>query len=285
MTSSPLTGALAFMLLCLPSGRPQGALQGGSAAERAVRSLEERWLRAEDDPDTLDVILADDFVHVLPAGFITKGQQVAHLRSHPARGHEAKRFETLRVRVFGDAAVATGVVAATAADGRVHRTAFTDVFARRDGQWQAVSAQELPLEERPDAGGSGDTASARVRQDVDAGNQAWIDGLEAGDGDRAAAGFAPDAVSCGAAGDCLNGAAAIAAAYKSLIATRGRATAASVRSETLRVDHDLAYESGSSEARFPDGTVRVGRFSTVWKLQPDGHWKIFRNMGLPAGQP
>jgi ketosteroid isomerase-like protein len=55
-----------------------------------------------------------------------------------------------------------------------------------------------------------------------------------------------------------------------------------VRSETLHVDHDLAYESGYSEARFPHGLVLKGRFSTVWKRQGDGHWKIFRNISLPA---
>jgi uncharacterized protein (TIGR02246 family) len=285
MTGSPAAGLVALALLCLPSGISP-SIQGDPAGERALLSLERRWLAADDNPDTLAAILADDFVHVLPSGFVTKRQQIDFLRSHPAPPPESRHFENLRARIYGAAGVVTGIVVATAQDGRVRRTAFTDVFARHDGGWRAVSAQELSLGDALASGGESAGALApNLRRDVDAGNQAWIDGLKAGDGERAAAGFAPDAVSCGAAGDCLSGAAAIAAAYQRLIATRGRATAASVRSETLHVDHDLAYESGASEARFPDGTVRAGRFSTVWKLQPDGHWKIFRNMGLPAGQP
>ena len=50
---------------------------------------------------------------------------------------------------------------------------------------------------------------------------------------------------------------------------------------SVRVDHDLAYESGYAEAHFANGMVRNGRFSTVWKIQGDGHWKIFRNLSLP----
>jgi ketosteroid isomerase-like protein len=75
---------------------------------------------------------------------------------------------------------------------------------------------------------------------------------------------------------------AVAVQYKEVIAKFGRATSGFVRSETLHVDHDLAYESGYAEAHFLNGAVRKGRFSTVWKLQDDGHWKIFRNISLPA---
>ena len=49
------------------------------------------------------------------------------------------------MRIYGTTAVANGIVAATLPDGRVQKTAFTDVFAFRGDRWQAVSAQELPL--------------------------------------------------------------------------------------------------------------------------------------------
>jgi ketosteroid isomerase-like protein len=78
--------------------------------------------------------------------------------------------------------------------------------------------------------------------------------------------YSQDAVFCKATGDCVKGPVAIAARH----------------SEALRADHDLAYESGEAETHFLDGAVRKGRFSTVWKLQPDGHWKIFRNVSLSA---
>lgn len=121
----------------------------------------------------------------------------------------------------------------------------------------------------------------KLKQDIAAGNQAWVDGLKSGDAKLAASSYGPDAVHCGADGACVTGQSAAIALYQSVIDKFGRATGALVRSESLHVDHDLAYESGYSEAHFPNGNARRGRFSTVWKLQPDGHWKIFRNMSLP----
>jgi len=123
---------------------------------------------------------------------------------------------------------------------------------------------------------------ANLRNDIDAGNQAWVDDLKAGDIDRIVSSYSQDSVNCNAAGDCVRGLMAVAVQYKEVIARFGRATSGFVRSETLHVDHDLAYESGYAEARFLNGAVRKGRFSTVWKLQDDGHWKIFRNISLPA---
>jgi len=122
----------------------------------------------------------------------------------------------------------------------------------------------------------------QLERDLKEGNQAWVVGLKTGNADLIAAAYMDDAVNCSAAGDCVKGREATAAQYKAGIAKSGRATDAFVRSESLRVDHDLAYESGYAEAHFPNGMVRQGRFSTVWKIQADGHWKIFRNLSLPA---
>lgn len=99
----------------------------------------------EDDPNSLESILADDFVHVLPVGFVTKREQLTFLRTHPHSSRETKHFEDLKIRIFGSAAVVNGVVVATDANGKVRRTLFTDVLAYRDGRWQAVNAQELAL--------------------------------------------------------------------------------------------------------------------------------------------
>ena len=120
-----------------------------------------------------------------------------------------------------------------------------------------------------------------LKRDIEAGNQAWVVGLKTGNADLVAAAYADDSVHCSAAGDCVKGREAAAAQYSDVITRFGRATDAFVRSESLRVDHDLAYESGYAEAHFANGMVRQGRFSTVWKIQSDGHWKIFRNLSLP----
>ena len=121
-----------------------------------------------------------------------------------------------------------------------------------------------------------------LRKDLEAGNQAWVVGLKTGDADLIAAAYADDSVHCSATGDCVRGREATATQYREVIAKFGRATEAFVRSESLRVDQDLAYESGYGEVHFANGMVRKGRFCTVWKIQGDGHWKIFRNLSLPA---
>lgn len=122
---------------------------------------------------------------------------------------------------------------------------------------------------------------ANLRNDIDNANREWLEGLKTGDAARAAAGFAGDAVNCNAAGDCVRGIDALRAGYADLIARFGNATGGVVRSETLHVDHDLAFETGYAEALFANANARKGRFATVWKLQKDGHWKIIRNLALP----
>lgn len=114
--------------------------------EQEVKAVEQRWLENEGRADVVQSILADDFVHVLPAGFISKEDQLAFLRNHPNSFPGSKHFDELRVRIYGDVAIATGIVSTIHDPGaKAKRTAFTDVFVRRDGKWLAVNAQELPL--------------------------------------------------------------------------------------------------------------------------------------------
>lgn len=114
-------------------------------AEQEVQAVEERWLSHESDPEVVASILADDFIHVLTVGFIDKSQHLQYLRQHPGAFPGTKQFEALRVRVYGDTAVATGVVSTDLGTGAPRRFAFTDVFVRRNGKWLAVNAQELAL--------------------------------------------------------------------------------------------------------------------------------------------
>ena len=124
------------------------ASAAGADRERQVRDLEQRWLAAEDDPAQLAQILADDFVHVGPFGIITRAEQLDFMRRHPQSRPAQRRFAELKVRIYGDVAIANGVVIATDA-GKDEKTAFTDVFAFRHGRWWAINAQESPLPAQP----------------------------------------------------------------------------------------------------------------------------------------
>jgi hypothetical protein len=139
--------AVALMAMCL-AGVTVEPLRGAGDQNQTLIELEKRWLEAEDDPSVLEGILADDFVHVLPFGFVTKAEQLRYMRTHPSpQARPARHFEDLKVRVYGNAGIVNGIVVSISREGKAEKTIFTDVFAYRDGKWQAVNAQELPLNE------------------------------------------------------------------------------------------------------------------------------------------
>jgi uncharacterized protein (TIGR02246 family) len=123
-------------------------------------------------------------------------------------------------------------------------------------------------------------ASAARRQ-IDAGNQAWIDGMKQGNVELVSATYTPDAVDCGPSGECLRGRSAIEQHMQQELARSGKADSAHVTSVgSVQQDHFI-YEWGQAEAHFPNGKKVVDRYLTVWQEQPDGTWKIFRNLVIP----
>jgi hypothetical protein len=143
-----------FVIMCgivlftpsLPSQRASGP-GSEEKSKQELLDLENHWLQVEDDPAALESILAPDFLHVVPAGIITRDEQLSFMRTHPRSEQGAKHFENLHVRVYGNVGIVNGAVVAAAKEG-VQKTWFTDVFAYRDGRWQAVNAQELPVAAR-----------------------------------------------------------------------------------------------------------------------------------------
>src|SRR5215472_3623974 len=137
------------MVLFTGASPSQPTSEPGSAekSKQELLDLENHWLQVEDDPAALESILAPDFLHVVPAGIITKDEQLSFMRRHPRREQGAKHFENLHVRVYGNVGIVNGAVVAPGKEG-AQKTLFTDVFAYRDGKWQAVNAQELPVAAR-----------------------------------------------------------------------------------------------------------------------------------------
>jgi uncharacterized protein (TIGR02246 family) len=121
-----------------------------------------------------------------------------------------------------------------------------------------------------------------ARHDIDAGNQAWIDGMKTGDAAAISATYADDAVDCGPTGECEKGRAAIEAHLKARSSALGHADSGTVTSAGSVEEGQLVYEWGQAQATFPGGKEVSGRYLTVWRREPDGHWKIFRNMSIPA---
>jgi hypothetical protein len=137
---SSLIAVLAFFTL----------LSTGTAANRdraqdkeALLSLENQWLHAR-DAETLDRILASDFVHIAPGGYVlSKAEHIAWFEKHTPPADRDVKLEHVTVRIYGDTGIVNGFVVNIDSHSRGEsRTAFTDVFVIRDGRWQAVNAQE-----------------------------------------------------------------------------------------------------------------------------------------------
>jgi ketosteroid isomerase-like protein len=108
-----------------------------------VLQAEARWMLAlkARDAAALDRLLADDFVDTSWQGRRrTKAQMLNALRQG---GNGPQTLSDLAARLYGDAAVVTGLNSVQDAKGAVvAQIRFTDVFVYRAGRWVAAAAQE-----------------------------------------------------------------------------------------------------------------------------------------------
>ena len=110
-----------------------------------VRELDEAWNRAYvgRDPQALDRLLAADWVGLTPGhDVITKEVLLGGQRR--ASAEAVITFARGETRVFGDTALTTGSTTVSA-PGVVVAQRFTRVWSKRDGRWQAVAVQIVPL--------------------------------------------------------------------------------------------------------------------------------------------
>jgi hypothetical protein len=117
--------------------------------KEALIELENIWLKGEHDARILERILAPDFVHPVVTGdFLTKAQHIYYSSKRPPPANLKQSFDQLNVRLYGDVGIVNGIVVTSDQDGKpLDRTIFTDVFAWREGRWQAINAQENKIEQ------------------------------------------------------------------------------------------------------------------------------------------
>ena len=130
-------------IACAAPAFPQTAAASIATDRAAVTQLEQRWLAAVSpggDRGALDGILADDYVDTDWQGHL---RNKADLLAGTTANDVSEHVTGMRVRVWGDTAVATGINHVhSGAKGWSVDVAFTDVFSRIDGRWRAVSSQE-----------------------------------------------------------------------------------------------------------------------------------------------
>ena len=121
-------------------------------ARAVLLRLESRWL-ASHDSATLSRILAPDFVHPVSSGhFLDRSEHIAWVVAHPPDSTIDRRLEDMRVRFYGETAIVTGTVIRSRDGSELGRNVFTDVFVKRKGRWQAVSAEETKVGEQDRVG-------------------------------------------------------------------------------------------------------------------------------------
>jgi len=121
-------------------------------AEQEIRQRETRRFEALERGDVaaLDDILAEDLSYTHATGVHeTKAELLAKLKSGQVR-YESFAPEELQVRVYGTAAVLTGVARVkvqVAGEARSLHLRFTDVYVKEGDRWQMVAWQSTRLPE------------------------------------------------------------------------------------------------------------------------------------------
>ena len=114
--------------------------------QEKLLKLEKEFTQAilKNDAEAIGQFLADDWIIIdADGGIIDKSHFQDVIRSGGLT-HELMESDDVRVRVYGDSSVVTGL---TTTKGRFMGQDFstreraTDVFVKRDGRWQCVLSQ------------------------------------------------------------------------------------------------------------------------------------------------
>ena len=126
-------------------GQTQGKKSTGGSVESILMQMERDWSQAylKADLAAIERIEAADYTYIdsqATAG--DRSQDLAELKSGVWKA-QSDSVDELKVRVFGNTAVVTGRNTLKGAQYKGKDMSgqyrFTDVFAQRDGRWQAVA--------------------------------------------------------------------------------------------------------------------------------------------------
>ncbi len=133
--------------------QPQSAANPPRSDEQEVLDLERAWGTAliNRDAGLMDRIVAYEMFGTDPGGHLW--DKAAYLESVKSGAFKIESFELAeaRVRVYGDAAVSTGVAILNkqSKSGFARGSSrFTDVYVRRNGCWQCVAWQSVGIPDR-----------------------------------------------------------------------------------------------------------------------------------------
>jgi ketosteroid isomerase-like protein len=145
----PSIVALSMLALLCATALPVSA-QDDDAARDQVLALEKAWNQAykAGDIKALGSILDNSLVLVEDDGSLkTKSEFLASIKASKTN-EEQVAPESLTVRVFGNTAVAIGVIAVKGTKGGksvVRRERFIDTWIKRNGAWICIATDATPM--------------------------------------------------------------------------------------------------------------------------------------------
>ena len=128
--------------------RSQAQTTGGT--EKAVAALEQQWLQSQktNNPDLVAPLLADKFVNTGSDGKVQS--RAESLATAKATKYDSATYGDVKVTVFGDSAIATGVFTAKGTDPSGKpldvNERWTDTWVKMpNGKWQCVASHQSPV--------------------------------------------------------------------------------------------------------------------------------------------
>jgi len=126
------------------------AQQGTIEVEQHLRQLNDEWVKAvvRGDGETLNRVMADDFIFTYPLEGDDKAQFIADITSGDLKIEHITR-EQLSVRVFGSTAV---VAARDSATWLYHGRELSGqyrvilIYSKREDRWQLCAVQACPMQ-------------------------------------------------------------------------------------------------------------------------------------------
>ena len=121
-----------------------------SPQQQAILKAEEEFFNASKAGDVkrLEAVLADDFTLGGPTGNIMEREEYVSAVREKVLVLESGKLDEVKVRVYGDAAVVTGVMIVSGKHGDFDFSGnyrVTDTLIKHDGKWQKVAGQMTPI--------------------------------------------------------------------------------------------------------------------------------------------
>lgn len=110
-----------------------------------IRESSQVWadVGVSGDPTPLETLFADDFIGTDSEGNLyTKRDFINFIKTSPPM-FVSNKVNEVKIRFFGNVAVAQGNETFKLPNGASGRFFWTDVYLLRDGRWQIVAAQDM----------------------------------------------------------------------------------------------------------------------------------------------